>query len=131
EVARTKRLRPMTFDNLKEQSRTVLHRFGKDLQQVAFFIPVHQDTELLQCSNFFINLSYTLRKHLVVSIWRRTQEFHTPLFELVYRFDNILGRYCDMRYPFFFIECQVLFDLIFFLSFVSFINSEFEVPVPV
>src|SRR5690606_28786752 len=40
--------RAVPLDQLEEERRTVLHRLGEDLQQVAVLVAVHQDAPLLQ-----------------------------------------------------------------------------------
>ena len=38
----------MSLNDLQEQSRTILHQLGEDLQQVSLLIKVHEDLQLLQ-----------------------------------------------------------------------------------
>jgi len=38
----------MTFDDFQEECRSVLYILGKQLQQVAVVVKVHQNTQLLQ-----------------------------------------------------------------------------------
>jgi hypothetical protein len=43
EIAGTKGFCPFALNDLEEQSGPVFNRFGEDLQQVAFIIPVNQN----------------------------------------------------------------------------------------
>lgn len=73
EIARPKSKEVVTLDHLQEQSWTVLHILGENLQQVPIFVVVYEDFELLQYLHVLLDLEIArlqpLLQQIVVRVW--------------------------------------------------------------
>ncbi len=65
EIACTKALVIASLNHLEKQGRPVLHWLGENLQQVAIFIVIHQDAQLLQTRHVFDHLGRTVLELLL------------------------------------------------------------------
>src|ERR1700677_3664749 len=125
EITLSKTLSALTLDNLEEQGRPVLYRFGEDLKQIAFVIPVNQDTQLFQRREILIDLPYPLNQIPVIG-GRHLQEFHSTVPQPGNRFHDIGGSHRHMLYPFPLIKLQVFLDLRFLFPLRRLIDREFH-----
>src|SRR5687768_15994197 len=66
EVPRAEALGALPLDDLVEHGRTVLHRLGEDLEQVAVRIAVDQDSQLRKGLDILIDLPDALLEVVVV-----------------------------------------------------------------
>src|SRR5258708_8571072 len=60
EIALSETLRAMALNDFDEHGRTALDGFREDLQQIAFIVPIDQDTQLVNGPQVLIDLSDTL-----------------------------------------------------------------------
>src|ERR1700761_3167699 len=80
EITLAKTTAPLALNNLKEKRRPVFDWPGEDLQHVAFVVPVHQDAELLQCLDRFVNAARAALQLGVVRVGH-TQKLDTLLLD--------------------------------------------------
>src|SRR5262249_41847263 len=116
-------LRSFALNDLEKERRPVLHRLGKDLQEITFIITVDQDPEPAQWLEIFINVTYSLQ-HRVIVVRRNLEKLDPALLQIGNRRDDILGRDCDMLDPFAIVKIKILFDLRLLLSFRRFVDRE-------
>ena len=115
EVADPEATRAVALDDLEEERRSVLHRSGEDLQEVALLVAVRFDAELLQGVDGHADISDTVRQRRVVLV-RQPQELHAVLPEPTDRADDVLGPERDVLAAWRPIPIEVLLDLALLLA---------------
>src|ERR1700731_4384664 len=81
EIAFAETLRALALNDFEKESRPVFHRLGKDLEQIALFIPVDQDAQPLQGFEVFVDMAYSIQHRGVIARWY-VQEFHAALLQV-------------------------------------------------
>ena len=115
EISLSKGFCPFALDDLEKHSRPVFNRPRKDLQEVAFFIPVDHDSEFLKTNSVFLYLAYTISYSIIVGP-RNMPEFNAAASHLTYRKNDIIRCYPNIPAPRTFHEFDHLFTLGFFLN---------------
>src|SRR5688500_306773 len=78
EVADNESPRPLPPHELEEERRSILHRAGEDLEEVALFVPIGLDAELLERLHRYTAVADTVGELLVVRV-RHAQELDAAL----------------------------------------------------
>lgn len=68
EVACSKSLMVVSLDDFVEESRSILHRLGEDLEEVALLIVVHEDVILLEHIDVFCDLNRRHRRQVLAEV---------------------------------------------------------------
>src|SRR5688572_4095756 len=130
EVPFPKTLRAFPLNDLVKQRRTVLHRLREDLQQVAFIIAIHEDSEVPQRTEVFINGPDPFEQRVVVDR-RHAQELHATVTQGGYARDDVIGRDGDVLYARATVELEILVDLRLLLAGGRLVDGEFDAAVPI
>ena len=68
EVSFAETFAAFSLQDLVEDRRAVLDRFGKDLQQIAFVVAVDQDAEAFEVLDVFVDLADAVRDFFVIGV---------------------------------------------------------------
>ena len=130
EVALAKALRALALDDLEEHRRTVDHRLGEELKQVAFFVAVDQDAELAQRLEVFLDFADAV-EDIVVVVVRHVEELHATVLQGGHRADDVVGGDGDVLHARALVEVDVLLDLGFLAAFRRLVDRELDAAVAV
>ena len=128
EVALTERLRALAVNDLIEQRRAVRHRLGEDLQQIALVVAVHQDAEVGQHFDVFVNLAHAIRQHVVVRS-RHAEERDAPRLQAADGVHDVLGLHGDVLHARAPEELKVLVNLRLLLTGGGFVDGKLHASV--
>ena len=99
EVSSSEAIVVLPLDHFEEESWSVLHGFGEDLQEIALLVIVHQNLVLLKEIDILGNLDWHVWKifpeTVVVSIGN-VEEIDSSGSHLLHSRDNILGLKSDV-----------------------------------
>src|SRR5262249_41672476 len=110
EVAGAEAASALALDHLEEDRWAVLHVLGKDLEQVAIVVTVHEDAEPCQLVYWLINLADARLQFLIVGRWRR-EEFYALRLELSHCRQDVAGDHSNVLHARAAIVVQILLDL--------------------
>src|SRR6266478_3118528 len=66
EIAFAETLRALALNDLEKQRRPIFHGLGKDLEQITFIIAIHENSDLLQRIEFFVDVADAIEQRVVV-----------------------------------------------------------------
>src|SRR5258706_15741389 len=125
EVAFTKAMGALAFDDLKEDRWAIDHGFGEDLQEIALLVVIDEDAELGQVFDILGNVAHAIQ-YVFIVVAGSLQEFDAAILQIMHRGDDIAGSEGDMLHAGAIIEFQVFFDLRFFAPRCWFVNWQFD-----
>jgi hypothetical protein len=126
EIAFTKALAARTLDDLQKQRRSVLHRLGEDLQEVAVLVSVYKDIIFTYQFPVFFNLSNPVPDSVVIAL-RNGEKFESVPSELSDCGQDIRSVKGDMLYTGGVVEVDVLLNLALSLSRSRFVDGKLDV----
>src|SRR6266567_8215331 len=110
EVALAEPLRAVPLDELEEHRRPVLHRPGKDLEQVAVLVAVGEYAQVAKDVDGHPGVADPLAKRVVVAV-RGRQAGHAGPLHVPDRRHDVVGSQRDVLDAWAAVELQVLVDL--------------------
>jgi len=98
------------LDDLVENRGAVFHGTGKDLQHVAFVVPIDENTQLFQLLDGLINVANAILQLGVVGVGNR-EELNALLFHFRDGSEDVIGSQGDVLNAGTTVEVQIFLDL--------------------
>src|SRR5437773_3819700 len=115
----------LSLDDLVEDGRTVLDRFGEQLEEVALLVPVDEDSQARERVDVLVDRPDARREHLVVR-GRNREERHAAVAKPRHGVDDVRRRERDVLHARAAVEIEVLLDLGFPFSLGPLVDRQLD-----
>src|ERR1019366_7783382 len=130
EVTCTEALRALALNDFVKNRRTIFNRLRENLEQIAFVVPIHENSKLSKRRDVFVDFSDTLANAVVVRA-RNLQKLDPARLHVSNCLDDVVGRNCNVLHARAVVELEIPIDLRLFLSSGRLVARELDTTVAV
>src|SRR5204862_8109063 len=88
-------LRAFALNDLEKERWAILYWLRENLEQITFIIAIHENPELLERIQLFVDVTDPIEQRLVISR-RHFQELEPALLQRGNRLHDVVGSHCDV-----------------------------------